>query len=127
MAGATASPKRHTETYHFLRLLFARAGEAYSWATGKKMVKYTEEQIIQSIQERFPDRRIEVVDSRIRDWKIRIQDTGDPRNYGFTDPSNRKLYFGHNITADGGSFDRLEQLYRSFSRVIHHAYGTKRK
>lgn len=30
------------------------------------------------------------------------------------------------ITADGGSFDRLEQLYRSFSRVIHHAYGTKR-
>lgn len=30
------------------------------------------------------------------------------------------------ITQDGGNFDRLEQLYRSFSRVVHHAYGTKR-
>ncbi|OYU48833.1 MAG: TetR family transcriptional regulator [Rhizobiales bacterium PAR1] len=31
------------------------------------------------------------------------------------------------ITQDGGNFDRLEQLYRSFSRVVHHAYGTRRK
>lgn len=30
------------------------------------------------------------------------------------------------ITQDGGNFDRLEQLYRSFSRVVHHAYGSKR-
>jgi TetR/AcrR family transcriptional repressor of nem operon len=30
------------------------------------------------------------------------------------------------ITQDGGNFDRLEQLYRSFSRVVHHAYGTRR-
>lgn len=29
------------------------------------------------------------------------------------------------ITQDGGNFDRLEQLYRSFSRIVHHAYGTK--
>ena len=30
------------------------------------------------------------------------------------------------ITQDGGSFDRLEQLYRSFSRIVHHAYGHRR-
>ncbi len=38
-----------TEIYDFFRLLFARAGEAYSYNTGKKMVKYTEEQIVEDI------------------------------------------------------------------------------
>lgn len=33
---------------------------------------------------------------------LRIQDTGDPRDYGFSDPgSNRKVYLGHDLTADG--------------------------
>ena len=36
-----------TEIYDFLRLLYARAGEAYSYVTGEKMVKYTEEKIIE--------------------------------------------------------------------------------
>ena len=36
------------------------------------------------------------------DGSLRIQDTGDPRDYGMPDPSNRKLYFGHSITADVG-------------------------
>ena len=58
-----------TEVYDFLRLLFARAGEAYSWATGKKMVKYTEEQIILSIQERFPDRKIALLAPIVRSRK----------------------------------------------------------
>jgi excinuclease ABC subunit A len=58
-----------TEVYDFLRLLFARAGEAYSWATGKKMVKYTEEQIIQSIQERFADRKIAMLAPIVRSRK----------------------------------------------------------
>ena len=35
-----------TEIYDFLRLLFARAGEAYSYLSGEKMVKYTEEQSV---------------------------------------------------------------------------------
>ena len=35
-----------TEVYDYLRLLFARAGEAFSYVTGEKMVKYTEEQLI---------------------------------------------------------------------------------
>ena len=58
-----------TEVYDFLRLLFARAGEAYSYVTGKKMVKYTEEQIIQSIQERFADCKIALLAPIVRSRK----------------------------------------------------------
>lgn len=39
-----------TEIYDFLRLLFARAGEAFSYETGEKMVKYSEEQILNLIE-----------------------------------------------------------------------------
>lgn len=42
-----------TEVYDFLRLLFARAGDAHSYETGEKMVKYTEEQILKLIHENF--------------------------------------------------------------------------
>ena len=34
---------------------------------------------------------------------LRIQDTGDPRDYGYPDPSNRKIYLGHNISERGGT------------------------
>jgi len=47
-----------TEIYDFLRLLFARAGIAYSYETGEKMVKYTEEQIINLIQEQFSGKKV---------------------------------------------------------------------
>ncbi|MBK6932962.1 MAG: hypothetical protein IPH12_19670 [Saprospirales bacterium] len=47
-----------TEVYDFLRLLFARAGDAYSYATGKKMVKFTEEQIIQHISTQYAGQKI---------------------------------------------------------------------
>jgi excinuclease ABC subunit A len=47
-----------TEIYDFLRLLFARASDAYSYATGDKMVKYTDDQIIQLIIEKFVDKNI---------------------------------------------------------------------
>ncbi len=46
-----------TEIYDFLRLLFARAGEAYSYNTGEKMVKYTDDQIINLILEKFNGKR----------------------------------------------------------------------
>ena len=42
-----------TEIYDFLRLLYARAGEAYSYVTGERMVKYTEEQIIRLILDHY--------------------------------------------------------------------------
>lgn len=47
-----------TEIYDFLRLLFARAGEAFSYVTGEKMVKYTEEQILQLIQSDYQEEAV---------------------------------------------------------------------
>lgn len=47
-----------TEIYDFLRLLYARAGVAYSYATGSKMVKYTDEQILELLQRDFAGKRI---------------------------------------------------------------------
>ena len=42
-----------TEIYDFMRLLYARAGEAYSWASGEKMVRYTDEQILELVKKRY--------------------------------------------------------------------------
>ncbi len=50
-----------TEIYDYLRLLYARAGTAYSYATGEKMVKYTEEKVIQMILERYASKRIYIL------------------------------------------------------------------
>lgn len=55
-----------TEIYDFLRLLFARAGEAYSYVTGKKMVKYTEEQIIQLINQEYNSKNIYILAPVVR-------------------------------------------------------------
>ncbi len=74
-----------TEVYDFLRLLFARAGEAYSWVTGKKMVKYTEEQIIQNILERFADRKIAVLAPVVRSRKGHYRELFEQiRKQGYT-------------------------------------------
>lgn len=42
-----------TEIYDFLRLLYARAADAYSWVSGEKMVRYTDDQIVDLVKERF--------------------------------------------------------------------------
>ena len=55
-----------TEIYDFLRLLFARAGEAYSYVTGKKMVKYTEEQIVQLINDEYTNKNIFILAPVVR-------------------------------------------------------------
>jgi len=47
-----------TEIYDFLRLLYARAGIAYSYNTGEPMVKYTDEQIIGLILDKFRDKKV---------------------------------------------------------------------
>ncbi len=47
-----------TEIYDFLRLLFARAADAYSYESGEKMVKYTDDQIIDLIKERFTGKKV---------------------------------------------------------------------
>ena len=74
-----------TEVYDFLRLLFARAGEAYSYATGKKMVKYTEEQILESITERFSGRKIAILSPAVRSRKGHYRELFEQiRKQGYT-------------------------------------------
>lgn len=58
-----------TEVYDYLRLLFARAGTAYSWATGEKMVKYTEEQLADMIEERYAGKGIYILAPLVRNRK----------------------------------------------------------
>ena len=55
-----------TEIYDFLRLLYARAGEAFSYNTGEKMVSYSDEQIKNLIKENFTGKRINVLAPVIR-------------------------------------------------------------
>ncbi|HMZ90336.1 MAG TPA: excinuclease ABC subunit UvrA [Chitinophagales bacterium] len=58
-----------TEIYDFMRLLYARASDAYSSVTGKKMVRFTEEQIIQSIIKKFDGKRIVLLAPVVRGRK----------------------------------------------------------
>lgn len=58
-----------TEIYDFLRLLYARAGEAYSWVSGEKMVRYTEEKIIDMILTDYDQRRIYILAPAVRNRK----------------------------------------------------------
>ncbi|HNE29634.1 MAG TPA: excinuclease ABC subunit UvrA, partial [Saprospiraceae bacterium] len=58
-----------TEVYDFLRLLFARAGDAYSYISGKKMVKFTEDQIIAQIGEQFAGKKIILLAPVVRSRK----------------------------------------------------------
>lgn len=58
-----------TEVYDFLRLLFARIGEAYSYNTGKKMVKWSEEEIVENIFTKFKDKKISLLAPLIRGRK----------------------------------------------------------
>lgn len=58
-----------TEIYDFLRLLYARAGEAYSYITGEKMVKYTEAQILELILTRYKSKRIYILAPLVRNRK----------------------------------------------------------
>ncbi len=58
-----------TEIYDFLRLLFARIGEAYSYNTGKKMVKWSEDEIVNNIFNRFEDQKITLLAPLVRGRK----------------------------------------------------------
>lgn len=55
-----------TEVYDFLRLLYARTAEAYSYVTGKKMIKYSEDQIITQILREFSSKMIMVLAPMVR-------------------------------------------------------------
>lgn len=74
-----------TEIYDFLRLLFARVGEAYSFITGEKMIKYTEEQIIDHIQQHFSQQKITILAPVVRGRKGHYRELFEQtRKKGFT-------------------------------------------
>ena len=58
-----------TEVYDYMRLLFARAGKAYSYATGEPMVKYTEEKVVDMITHHYAGRKILILAPLIRSRK----------------------------------------------------------
>src|SRR5580692_5946980 len=58
-----------TEVYDFLRLLYARIGEAYSYNTGKKMVKFSEEEIVENVFKKFKNKKISVLAPLVRGRK----------------------------------------------------------
>ncbi len=58
-----------TEVYDYMRLLFARAGRAYSYATGEEMVKYTEERVLDMILHDYADKKIFILAPLVRSRK----------------------------------------------------------
>ena len=74
-----------TEVYDFLRLLYARIGEAYSHVTGKRMTRYTEEQMRESIYEQFQNRKILILAPVVRGRKGHYRELFEQiRKQGYT-------------------------------------------
>ena len=63
-----------TEVYDFLRLLYARAGEAFSYVSGEKMVRYTEEQIIQLLLNDYQGRKVYLLAPLVKNRKGHYKD-----------------------------------------------------
>jgi len=73
-----------TEIYDFLRLLFARIGEAYSYNTGKKMVKWSEEEIVENIFSKYYGKKIALLAPLVRGRKGHYRELfEDVRKKGF--------------------------------------------
>ena len=88
-----------TEIYDFLRLLYARIGEAYSYNTGERMVRYTEEQITDLILKEFDSKRINILAPAVRGRKGHYRELFEHiRQAGFTrvrvDGIMREIEFG---------------------------------
>jgi excinuclease ABC subunit A len=74
-----------TEIYDFLRLLYARIGDAYSHVTGKKMTQYTEAQIQQNILKKFTGKKIAILSPVVRSRKGHYRELFDQiRKKGYT-------------------------------------------
>ncbi|MES1220832.1 MAG: excinuclease ABC subunit UvrA, partial [Bacteroidota bacterium] len=73
-----------TEVFDFLRLLYARIGEAYSYNTGKKMVKFSEEEIVENVFARFKNKKISILAPLVRGRKGHYRELfEDIRKKGF--------------------------------------------
>ncbi len=73
-----------TEVYDFMRLLYARIGEAYCYNTGKKMVKFSEEEIVENIYQQFEGKKISLLAPLVRGRKGHYRELfEDIRKKGF--------------------------------------------
>ncbi len=91
-----------TEVYDFLRLLYARVGEAYSWESGEKMVRYTENQIIGLIAEKYEGKAINILSPVVRARKGHYREMFEQiRKQGYlkvrVDSEIRDLTFGMKV------------------------------
>ena len=120
-----------TEIYDYLRLLFARAGRAYSYATGEEMVKYTEERVVDMILHDYDGRKILILAPLVRSRKGHYRELFEAmRRKGYlnirvdgemmeiTRGMKVDRYKNHDIevvidklvpTADGGGIERLKK------------------
>jgi excinuclease ABC subunit A len=74
-----------TEIYDFMRLLYARVADAYSYATGEKMVKMSEDQIVASIIQQFENKKIAILAPLIKGRKGHYRELFEQiRKQGFT-------------------------------------------
>ncbi len=129
-----------TEIYDFLRLLYARASEAFSYETGEKMVKYTDDQILKLIGEHFSGKRILIMAPLVRGRKGHYRELFEStRKKGFLyarvdgevvemKPNMRlDRYKNHfievvidRLTVEGGIEKRLRE---SVSMAMKHGHG----
>ena len=73
-----------TEIYDFLRLLFARVGDAYSYNTAKQMVKFSEEEIVQSVFQKYKNKKVSLLAPLVRGRKGHYRELfEDIRKKGF--------------------------------------------
>lgn len=73
-----------TEIYDFLRLLFARAGDAYSYVTGERMVRYSDDQIVDLIMEEYAGKKINLLAPVVKGRKGHYRELfEDVRKRGF--------------------------------------------
>jgi len=130
-----------TEIYDFLRLLFARVADAYSYNTGKKMVQYTDEQIVDLLIHDFENRKIALLAPLVKGRKGHYREVFEQiRKQGYTkvrvDGEIREIEFGmrldrykvHDIEV---VVDRLvvkndirERIKKSLAVVMQTAKGT---
>ena len=91
-----------TEIYDYLRLLFARAGEAYSYLSGEKMVHYTDQQIVEMIAKEYAGKKIYLLAPLVNNRKGHYKELFDTvRKKGFlqvrVDGEIKDLVFGMKV------------------------------
>ena len=130
-----------TEIYDFLRLLFARAGDAYSYVTGERMVRYSDDQIVDLVMEEYAERKINLLAPVVKGRKGHYRELfEDIRKRGFnkvrvdgevldiTPKMQVDRYKIHDIEV---VVDRLEvtsdvrsRLFQSLQTAMKHGKGT---